>query len=100
VITGIPEIQSNLPEEFALRQNYPNPFNPRTTINYELPSTLVVDLSVYNLLGQRVARLINERQEAGYHQAEWDASGISSGVYFYKIQAGDFLAVKKMILLR
>ena len=73
---------------FRLSQNYPNPFNPKTIINYELPARSEgglmmndVELSVYNLLGQKVATLVSERQEAGYHQVEWDGSGFASGVY-------------------
>jgi hypothetical protein len=87
-------------KNFRLDQNYPNPFNPSTIINYELPITNYVDLSIYNLLGQKVATLVSERQDAGYHQVEWDASGFASGVYYYKINAGEFQDVKKMILLQ
>jgi hypothetical protein len=86
--------------QFKLEQNYPNPFNPTTIINYELPITNDVELSIYNLLGQKVAMLINEQKDAGYHQVEWDASGFASGIYYYRIQAGEFVSVKKMVLLR
>ncbi len=88
------------PEDYLLFQNYPNPFNPTTIISYQLPSFSNVDLSIYNLLGQKVATLVNERQRAGYHQIEWDAGRFSSGIYFYRIEAGEFQDVKKMILLR
>jgi len=88
------------PNKFNLSQNYPNPFNSRTIINYELPTTNEVDLAIYNLLGQRVATLVNERKRAGSYQVEWDASGFSSGVYYYRIDAGEFVDVKKMILIR
>jgi len=88
------------PEKFALSQNYPNPFNPKTVINYQLPIVNNVKLSVYNLLGQKVATLVDERQQAGTHQVEWDASGYGSGIYYYRIEAGEFQEVKKMILLR
>jgi hypothetical protein len=87
-------------ENFILEQNYPNPFNPITIINYQLPMTNDVELSIYNLLGQKVATLVNEQQQAGYHQVEWDASRFSSGVYHYSIQAGEFQDVKKMILIK
>jgi flagellar hook assembly protein FlgD len=80
--------------------NYPNPFNPNTVINYELPTTNIVELSIYNLLGQKVATLVSERKAAGDHQVEWDATGFSSGIYYYQIRAGEFQAVRKMILLR
>jgi len=88
------------PEKFSLMQNYPNPFNPKTVINYQLPITNYVDLSIYNMLGQKVAVLVSEKQSAGSYQVEWDATGFASGVYFYILQAGDFRDVKKMVLLR
>jgi photosystem II stability/assembly factor-like uncharacterized protein len=93
-------IVTSFPKSFELFQNYPNPFNPRTIINYDLPKTNDVILSIYNLLGQNVAILVNEQQIAGHHQIEWDASGYASGVYYYRIEAGEFQDVKKMILLR
>ncbi len=89
-----------LPLTFGLSQNYPNPFNPKTIINYELLIINDVDLSVYNLLGQKVATLVSERKEAGYHQVEWDASGFATGIYYYRIVAGEFREVKKMVLLK
>ncbi len=85
---------------FKLSQNYPNPFNPITIINYELQFTNYVYLSIYNLLGQKVATLVSERQAAGYHQVEWDASSFSSGIYYYRLEVGEFREVKKMVLLR
>jgi photosystem II stability/assembly factor-like uncharacterized protein len=88
------------PDKFSLEQNYPNPFNPRTIINYKLPITNYVDLSIYNLLGQKVVTLVSEKQQAGSYQVEWDASGFASGVYYYRIEAGKFVAVRKMVLLR
>ncbi len=100
VVSGLAYRRSYLPIEYALKQNYPNPFNPKTVINYQLPMTSDVKLDVYNLLGQKVTTLVSERMEAGYYQVEWDASGFSSGIYFYKIQAGMFNEVRKMILLR
>jgi len=100
VVTAIPYDEPVLPTKFTLHQNYPNPFNPTTKINYQLPITNYVELSIYNLLGQKVATLLSEKQNAGYHQVEWDASRFSSGMYYYRIEAGDFQDVKKMILLR
>jgi hypothetical protein len=91
---------SKIPTVFALQQNYPNPFNPITMINYQLPIISDVELSIYDLLGQKVARLINKRQKPGYYQVKWDASAFSSGIYFYRIEAGEFQAVKRMILIR
>jgi hypothetical protein len=93
-------IQKGLPEEYSLSQNYPNPFNPWTRINYTLPASGRVILKVYNLLGQEVAELIDEVQDAGYKSASFDASGIPSGVYTYKLTAGGFSEVRKMLLVK
>jgi hypothetical protein len=84
----------------TLYQNYPNPFNPSTTIRYGLPSRSHVTLTVFNTLGQQVATLVQGEQEAGYHEAVFDASGLASGVYLYRLQAGDFVASRKLILVR
>jgi len=86
--------------EFRLLQNYPNPFNPTTKIHYELQFTNDVDLSIYNLLGEKIATLVSENQKAGYHQVEWDASNFASGVYYYSLKAGEFRDVKKMVLIK
>jgi hypothetical protein len=88
------------PLEFRLVQNYPNPFNPSTTINYELSVANYVELNVYNLLGQKVVTLVNEKQAAGSYQVKWNASHYPSGIYYYKLEAGELSEVKKMILLR
>jgi len=98
--SGLVRSDANIPSIFALNQNYPNPFNPKTIINYELPTTNFVELSIFNMLGQKVATLVNEQKRAGYHHVEWDANGFSSGVYYYRIKSGEFVDVKKMILLR
>jgi hypothetical protein len=97
--TGVPT-QEGPPARFALEQNYPNPFNPATTIRYELPKATKVSLRIYNVLAQLVATLVNERQEPGYHQFQWNASNVPSGIYFYRLQAGDFVETKKLILLK
>ncbi len=89
-----------LPMEFNLAQNYPNPFNPTTNIKLVLPEAVDVNLAVYNLTGQKVATLKNENMKAGYHTINFDASRLSSGVYFYKVEAGSFKSVKKMTLLK
>ncbi len=96
-ISGTSEL---VPSEFALLQNYPNPFNPTTTINYELPEQTMVEISIFNALGERVAMLVNEIKDAGRHTVEFNASGYSSGIYFYQIKANDFVSVKKMILMK
>ena len=107
--TGFEEIDSNdFPEDFVLNQNYPNPFNPTTTIGYQVRannySPVQVDLSIYNLLGQKVATLVNQKQAAGNYQVQWDASGFASGIYIYhlKVQGQKQNAVftKKLVLLK
>lgn len=88
------------PVRFKLEQNYPNPFNPSTTINYALPRRLHVTLTVYNDLSQQVATLVNETEDAGYHDVQFDGNGLASGVYFYRIVAGEQVATKKFVILR
>jgi hypothetical protein len=85
---------------YRLNQNYPNPFNPSTTIEYFLPKSSQVNISVYNVLGQKVTTLLNTRQSAGEQRIEFNASDLSSGVYFYKLQADDFVQVNKMLLMK
>jgi len=97
---GPEELMKRIPKTYNLSQNYPNPFNPTTTINYELPITNYVDLSIYNLLGQKVVTLINERQKPGSYQVEWDANGFPSGIYYYRLTSGEFVDTKKLVLLR
>jgi hypothetical protein len=86
--------------EFALNQNYPNPFNPSTAIQFSIPSAQNVRLTVYNVLGQQVASLVNQNLSAGVHTANFNASALSSGVYFYRLEAGNNIAVKKMLLIK
>jgi len=101
IISDVEEKLSNeIPIEFQLYQNYPNPFNPSTTIRYGLPKESKVSLEVYNILGERVTQLVNQQLKAGYHEVEFNNSSHSSGIYFYRIQAGDFVETKKMILLK
>jgi len=94
-----------LPRVFSLDQNYPNPFNPTTTIKFALPKSSNVNLEIYNILGRRVTTLINEQLDAGYHTVKWnstDSEGrdVATGVYFYRLKAGDFVKSKKMLLLK
>jgi hypothetical protein len=91
---------SQISVAFELEQNYPNPFNPGTTIKYKLPQASLVNLKVYNVLGQEVATLVDESQPAGIHAVQFDGSGLSSGVYFYRLSAGDFVQTRKLMLLR
>lgn len=100
-----PKIGYETPDVFELSQNYPNPFNPETEISYILPNACQVDLSVYNLLGQKVRTLVHEFQSAGLKNVKWDGKdenglNVASGVYFYKIKAGEFTESKKMMMLR
>ncbi len=88
-----------LAQDFRLEQNYPNPFNPSTTIRYALPWQSYITLSIFNTLGQQVAELVRGELEAGSHEAKFDAAGLPSGVYFYRLRAGDFVQTKKLILL-
>jgi len=92
--------ESSLSNDYALSRNYPNPFNATTTINYQLPVDGHVKVGVYNLLGQKVATLVEEKQEAGYRSVIWEASELSSGLYFYKLTAGDFTETKRMMLVK
>jgi len=87
-------------DRVRLRQNYPNPFNPSTTISYSVPSTVHVELSVYDVLGQRVATLVNETISAGQHQVVFDASRLSSGTYIYRLQAGEYSLTQSMMLIK
>ena len=109
----ITEVESagRLPSFFRLEQNYPNPFNPSTTIKFELPQSSDVRLTVFDLLGREVTVLVSEKSEAGYHSVEFNASNLSSGVYFYRLharqspkdvggQAGDFVQTRKLLLIR
>jgi len=89
-----------LPKEFALHQNYPNPFNPITTIEFSLPESRLVRLEVFDIVGRNVSTLINTQKEAGFHSVQFNGSGLSSGVYLYRIQAGDFVQVKKLLLVK
>jgi len=99
---GVTSAEGNtaLVKEFVLNQNYPNPFNPTTSIQYALSSRQFVTLKVYNLLGKEVATLVNETKPAGTYNLKFDAANLTSGVYFYKLQAGSFVETKKMIVLK
>jgi photosystem II stability/assembly factor-like uncharacterized protein len=94
------QVISVVPKQFSLSQNYPNPFNPLTKINYSLPNSVKVTIVVYDILGRVVKSLVNEFKEAGAYSVTFDGTGLASGVYFYRIEAGDFAASRKMVLVK
>ncbi len=98
--TNISQNEKTVPAHFNLKQNYPNPFNPLTHFEYQLPKKCQVNLSVYNILGQKVAELVSRDQAAGLYNMTWDASQMASGVYFYRLSADEFVSVKKMLYLK
>ena len=108
IITTVNKEENVLPQAFVLQQNYPNPFNPSTTIRYSLPTSAHVKLTLYNTLGQVVGELVNEEQSAGWKEVTWDASGISSGIYLYRLQAlqrdggqaGSFVETKNCLVVK
>ena len=99
-VTGIEDLMQLIPKKFELYQNYPNPFNPSTTIKYALPKASTVKITLYNILGQRIAVLLNQKKGAGYYTMQFNASGLASGMYFYHMQAGNFNKVKRMIVIK
>jgi hypothetical protein len=97
---SVENLSGNRPHEFRLHQNYPNPFNPSTTIRYELPTSSMVTLSVYDILGNEVSVLVSERRDAGVHELKFDGAGLSSGVYFCRMRAGAVVQSRKLLLVR
>ena len=100
VFVDVSNYYSNIPEDFYLFQNYPNPFNPSTTIQYSIPERSNVVINVYDILGGEVAKLVNEEKPAGNYNVEFNGSNLTSGIYFFRLQAGDYVDTKKMILLK
>ena len=98
--TGIEMINNSIPQDYVLSQNYPNPFNPSTRIKFSIPEETNVKLLVYDILGREVSQLVNQVMKAGTYTFNWDASGNSSGIYFYKLQTDNFVKVNKMILMK
>lgn len=90
----------SVPENFELWQNYPNPFNPVTHLEFGISNLGFVSLKVFDILGKEVKTLVNEIKPAGIYKVQFDGSNLPSGVYFYKIEAGDFLSIKKMMLIK
>ena len=99
IITGIEKTATIIPNRFELYQNYPNPFNPSTTIKYDLPKDSRVKIEVYDI-GRRVSTLVDEIKKTGSYKAIWNANRYASGVYLYRLQAGDYVSVKKLLLLK
>jgi len=95
------DIINIIPTEYSLSQNYPNPFNPTTKINFSLPEDGKIKLTIYDILGREVKRIVNsEFRSAGRYTVEFNGAGLSSGVYFYRIEAGEFVQTKRMVLLK
>ncbi len=97
---GITQTGSEIPQNYSISQNYPNPFNPSTKINFALPKQGLVTIKVYDMLGKEVETLVNEVKSAGQYTVDFNGSKLSSGVYFYRIQANDFVDVKRMMLVK
>jgi photosystem II stability/assembly factor-like uncharacterized protein len=100
LVSGVERLSNELPAHFVLEQNYPNPFNPSTSIHYQLPMDSHVSLVVYDILGQEVAVLVNERKRAGRYEVNFEATGLSSGVYLYRLNAGTYSETKKLVFLK
>ena len=98
--TGVQQSVAALPQEVAMKQNYPNPFNPTTTISYQLSAVSDVKLVVYDMLGREGAVLVNEKKGPGSYEVKFDGSNLASGVYFYRLTAGQFAQTRKMVLLK
>jgi hypothetical protein len=92
--------QSLSPDRYFVFQNYPNPFNPRTRIQFSIPEEVKVTIKVYDVLGNEVMELVNDKREAGNYEVEFDGSGLNSGIYFYTFRAGEYVSTKKMILVK
>ncbi|MBI1806941.1 MAG: T9SS type A sorting domain-containing protein [Ignavibacteria bacterium] len=100
VVSGVEDSRNQVPASFALYQNYPNPFNPSTSIEYQLPTVEYVRIGIYNVLGEEVTMLVNEKESPGSYVTHWDGSKYPSGLYFYKMKAGSFSETKKLLLLK
>ena len=101
IITGVNDLRTEkLPSKFSLSQNYPNPFNPVTTINYSIPAESFVTIKIYNSIGQEITSLVNENKSSGNYSVNFNGGNLSSGVYFYRMQAGSFVSTKKFVLMK
>ena len=100
MVTSVDRLSADLPTHFSLNQNYPNPFNPTTVIRFSLPSRSFVTLKVFDGLGREVRLLVSEELPAGTYEPQWNAEGLLSGVYFYRLQTGDYIETRKMIYFK
>jgi hypothetical protein len=99
-VTPVSKKGTVLPAEFKLEQNYPNPFNPTTIINYSVPKSCLVTIKIYDVMGKAIETLVNKEKNAGNYSVEFKGSQLASGIYFYRMQAGDFISTKKLVLLK
>jgi hypothetical protein len=100
IVTNVADHSDNIPNGFRLLQNYPNPFNPTTAISYQLAAIGMVTLKIFDVLGREVSTLVNEIARPGVYKVQWDGSGLPSGIYFYRLQAGEYVETRKMVLIR
>ena len=105
VLTEIKFRKLEIPESYILFQNHPNPFNPETSISYQIPEAAQVEIKIFNTMGQNIKTLISQKQNAGYYLVHWDGNDsngnkVVSGIYMYRIEAGDFICIKKMTLMK
>ncbi|MFZ1320793.1 MAG: T9SS type A sorting domain-containing protein, partial [Ignavibacteria bacterium] len=100
IITGVSNNVTSIANSFSLNQNYPNPFNPSTKIAYTIPTNGLVTLKIYNILGKEVQTLVNEIKTSGSYEVNFNGASLSSGVYFYRLESGNFIDTKKMFLLK
>jgi len=99
-LVSVNKLNKSIPEQFYLSQNYPNPFNPATKIKYQIPELSIVTLKIYDVLGSEVATIVNEEKLGGSYEVEFEGSDLPSSIYFYRLQAGNYVETKKMILLK
>ena len=100
IIIGVEENPLVHPTEYALSQNYPNPFNPETTIKYQVPKLSFVTIKVYDVLGSEIIKLVNEEKAVGSYEVEFDATSLPSGIYFYRLKAGNYIKTNKMVYIK